>query len=238
MKDERIAERRVLLVLHGAPVRMRREELAEGAGFAFAGMKILEVGCGIGLCSLVLQRRGADITASDYHPLAEEFLRFNAALNGVDNFGGVVEGYFGDAVEVRDSSSNTGIKLGITQRITGDKLTYWNGSSLFESTIPAPQFKYDRFDVKMDLANDTFSLDYYQFTTNTLMTLVTNQPLMTSMNDIYELNMRTSPGIGNDKQNGMNLDDFAFKVVVPEPSTFGALTIAGAAMLMRRRRRA
>ena len=50
---------------------------------AFAGMKILEVGCGIGLCSLVLQRHGADITASDYHPLAEEFLRFNAALNGL-----------------------------------------------------------------------------------------------------------------------------------------------------------
>ena len=27
-----------LVVLHGAPVRMRREELAEGAGFALAGM--------------------------------------------------------------------------------------------------------------------------------------------------------------------------------------------------------
>ena len=55
----------------------------EMSRFAFAGMKILEVGCGIGLCSLVLQRRGADITASDYHPLAEEFLRFNAQLNGL-----------------------------------------------------------------------------------------------------------------------------------------------------------
>ena len=51
--------------------------------FPFAGMKILEVGCGIGLCSLVLQRRGANITASDYHPLAEEFLRYNSALNGL-----------------------------------------------------------------------------------------------------------------------------------------------------------
>lgn len=51
--------------------------------FAVAGKKILEVGCGIGLCSLVLQRRGADITASDYHPLAEEFLRFNSDLNGL-----------------------------------------------------------------------------------------------------------------------------------------------------------
>src|SRR5438094_8208627 len=38
MEDERIAERGVLLVLHGAPLRMRREELAEGARFALAGM--------------------------------------------------------------------------------------------------------------------------------------------------------------------------------------------------------
>ena len=51
--------------------------------FAVAGKSILEVGCGLGLCSLVLQRRGANITASDHHPLAEEFLRFNTALNGL-----------------------------------------------------------------------------------------------------------------------------------------------------------
>ena len=55
----------------------------EMSHFAWAGMKILEVGCGLGLSSLVLQRLGADITASDYHPLAEEFLRFNSDLNGL-----------------------------------------------------------------------------------------------------------------------------------------------------------
>lgn len=55
----------------------------EMSHFAIAGKKILEVGCGVGLCSLVLQQRGADITASDYHPLAEEFLRFNSDLNGL-----------------------------------------------------------------------------------------------------------------------------------------------------------
>ncbi len=53
----------------------------EMSDFAFAGLKILEVGCGIGLSSLVLQRHGANITATDYHPLAEEFLRFNSELN-------------------------------------------------------------------------------------------------------------------------------------------------------------
>lgn len=46
-----------------------------------AGKRILELGCGLGLASLVLRRRGADVVASDYHPLAETFLAYNAALN-------------------------------------------------------------------------------------------------------------------------------------------------------------
>jgi predicted nicotinamide N-methyase len=45
------------------------------------GKRILELGCGLGLSSLVLQRRRADITASDHHPLAGPFLRHNAAQN-------------------------------------------------------------------------------------------------------------------------------------------------------------
>ena len=45
------------------------------------GQRILELGCGIGLASLVLQRRGADVIASDMHPLAEPFLAYNSALN-------------------------------------------------------------------------------------------------------------------------------------------------------------
>lgn len=51
--------------------------------FDIAGKRILELGCGIGLASLVLQRRGADVVASDAHPLTEPFLCYNAALNGL-----------------------------------------------------------------------------------------------------------------------------------------------------------
>jgi predicted nicotinamide N-methyase len=49
--------------------------------FDIAGKRILELGCGLGLSSLVLQRRKADITASDHHPLAQSFLAHNSALN-------------------------------------------------------------------------------------------------------------------------------------------------------------
>jgi predicted nicotinamide N-methyase len=56
--------------------------LAEAmSSLAIDGRSILEVGCGLGLSSMVLKRRQADITASDHHPLAEEFLRHNTDLN-------------------------------------------------------------------------------------------------------------------------------------------------------------
>ena len=55
----------------------------EMSAFPVAGLRVLEIGCGLGLSSLVLQRRGADITASDHHPLAGEFLAANAELNGL-----------------------------------------------------------------------------------------------------------------------------------------------------------
>lgn len=45
--------------------------------------RIVELGCGLALPSLVLQHRGADITASDHHPLSEEFLNHNTSLNNL-----------------------------------------------------------------------------------------------------------------------------------------------------------
>ncbi len=49
--------------------------------FELGGKRILELGCGLGLASLVIHRRGGDITASDCHPLAADFLRENLKLN-------------------------------------------------------------------------------------------------------------------------------------------------------------
>ena len=43
--------------------------------------RVLEIGCGIGLPSLLLNRRKANITATDQHPCAEDFLERNTSLN-------------------------------------------------------------------------------------------------------------------------------------------------------------
>ncbi len=45
--------------------------------------RILEVGCGLALASLVGHRRGALCSASDIHPLAAEFLLENLRLNAL-----------------------------------------------------------------------------------------------------------------------------------------------------------
>jgi len=47
----------------------------------FTGKRVLEVGCGLGLASLVLNRRQADVTATDIHPEAGSFMRENTRIN-------------------------------------------------------------------------------------------------------------------------------------------------------------
>lgn len=49
--------------------------------FELQGKRILELGCGLALASLVVHRRCGDITASDCHPLAAVFLLENLRLN-------------------------------------------------------------------------------------------------------------------------------------------------------------
>jgi predicted nicotinamide N-methyase len=53
----------------------------EMAGFSIKGKRILEIGCGMALSSLLLNARHADITATDIHPEAGNFLAENTRLN-------------------------------------------------------------------------------------------------------------------------------------------------------------
>jgi predicted nicotinamide N-methyase len=46
-------------------------------------MKILELGCGLGLASLVVHARGGNVLATDYHPMAAAFMQENSQHNGL-----------------------------------------------------------------------------------------------------------------------------------------------------------
>ncbi len=81
-----------------------------------AGKRILEVGCGIGLASLVLNHRLADITATDYHPEVESFLLKNVMLNNDKKIPFVRTGW-------DDKVSN----LGLFDLIIGSDLLYESG---------------------------------------------------------------------------------------------------------------
>lgn len=49
--------------------------------FDVGSRSVIELGCGLGLASLVLNARGLDITATDHHPGAQAMLDYNAKLN-------------------------------------------------------------------------------------------------------------------------------------------------------------
>lgn len=46
-----------------------------------AGRRVLELGCGLAFASLMMHRAGEDVTATDIHPEAGQFILANIALN-------------------------------------------------------------------------------------------------------------------------------------------------------------
>ena len=48
-----------------------------------SGLRVVELGCGLGVTSLVAAAKGADVTATDWAPEAIELLRANAERNGI-----------------------------------------------------------------------------------------------------------------------------------------------------------
>lgn len=83
-----------------------------------SGLRVLEVGCGIGLPSLVLNARGADITAMDHAPGAEAFLAYNVALNDDEPI-----------PFTRGPMSDAAMDLGEFDLIIGSDVLYERGSA-------------------------------------------------------------------------------------------------------------
>lgn len=74
--------------------------------------RAIELGCGVGLVSLVLARQGWSVTATDYDPAALEFTAYNARRNG----GGDVQIA---SLDWRDPPRDGGFDL-----VVGSDLTY------------------------------------------------------------------------------------------------------------------
>ncbi|MBS0208060.1 MAG: methyltransferase domain-containing protein [Planctomycetes bacterium] len=60
--------------------RMLAERLARLDG---RGRRMLELGCGVGLCALAAAQAGFQVLATDYYPEALEFVQVNAWRNGL-----------------------------------------------------------------------------------------------------------------------------------------------------------
>jgi predicted nicotinamide N-methyase len=58
--------------------------LAEALPARLDGVRVVELGCGLGVASLVAAARGAEVTATDWAEDAIELLRENAARNGLE----------------------------------------------------------------------------------------------------------------------------------------------------------
>jgi predicted nicotinamide N-methyase len=70
----------------GASVLARQVESLE-----VHGLRVLELGCGLGLPSLAAARAGAEVTATDADPEALELVAINAAANGLEVAAGVFD---------------------------------------------------------------------------------------------------------------------------------------------------
>lgn len=86
--------------------------------------KILEVGCGLALASLVGHRRGARITASDCHPLAEKFLRENLRLNELCSSLKYRHGQWGLDEPLTDEQAGRPVLSGLYDLVIGSDLLY------------------------------------------------------------------------------------------------------------------
>ena len=87
--------------------------------------RILEIGCGLALASLVGHRRGADVTASDKHPLAREFLSANLRLNDLAPMPCLLGHWGAERLpEGRESASAPGSVRGRYDLIIGSDLLY------------------------------------------------------------------------------------------------------------------
>ncbi len=136
----------------------------------------------------------------------------------------------------KDSSGNVGFQFGYDR---DNLVTYRANPSTawISTTITADQNFYDgvRFDI--DLTNETFSFDYFDFTASSWTNIVTGAAMYQAMDDLSVLGWQLEDGILAGNLLGKNLfDDFSFGEPVPEPTSLALIALVGAIAVGFRRR--
>ena len=150
-----------------------------------------------------------------------------ARIFGSGEGGGLGPGTIGDTVSFYDSGGNLGFQLGYRQPGTTTDFAATNVGSWVQSTVSVNPSTYHRWDVTLDLATQTVSIDIFEGAT--LTTLVSGAPLVNPMSDFTELRFVSTPGVNNAKI--WSLDDFEMGVrPIPEP-TAGLLAVLGLSSL-------
>ncbi len=147
---------------------------------------------------------------------------------------GLGAGTIGDTVSFYDSSGNLGFSVGYRQPGITTDFAATNVGSWVQSAVAVNPSTYHRWDISLDLLNDTVSIDIFEGTT--LTNLVSGAPLVNNMGDLSELRFESTAGVNNAKI--WSLDDFGFDVrQIPEPSSVVLMVGAVICTLARRRRR-
>jgi PEP-CTERM motif len=154
---------------------------------------------------------------------------------GTGEGGGLGPGTIGHTVSFYDSSGNLGFAVGGIQPGTTTDYAATNVGSWVQSSVAVGTNTFHRWDIALDLGAQTVSIDVYEG--STLTSLVTNAPLINTMNDFTEMRFLSTPGVNNAKV--WALDDFAMSVdsrKVPEPGT-GLLALSAVGLVGAGRRR-
>ncbi len=147
--------------------------------------------------------------------------------------GGLGAGTIANTISFYDSSGNLGFAVGGIQPGTTTDFAATNVGSWVQSAVSVGTSSYHRWDIMLDLALQTVSIDIFE--SAVLTPLVVNAPLINTMNDFSELRFLSAPGVSNYKV--WALDDFTMKVnPVPEPSSVVLATFSVGGLALRRRR--